>query len=602
MQINQEKTGDITIAGATGEATNFNVHDGSKLIEMILQAAYSDPLLAVVRELCQNASEVDPNFRIHIPTKLEPWFGVIDNGTGMSREDTIRHASGIGSSTKDTDNTSVGGFGIGMKVPFTVSDQYTIISRYNGTRYVFSAYKDDYNKPKFIPLSETPTEEHNGVEVRVPIRDVQTDTIIDKVTEALRYFNPKPQSNIPIDWTTEPEPILSGENWYIYPDRRRASIIMGNLYYPVRDWPDGIVVRAPIGSVSLPLSREEILYDNRTTTFLSKALDQVLSDVRQAVTDATKTECHNDVCNMIGAVFPLMDSITLDNGWNLKPHRIDVDGKYKGIISIRPGDLYRKNMSEMYSFPTVSGTTTIKVLTGHNDATRVRERINAFQSSGKYQIFLVPDNVKVPWRRLYGDKVRVEQFDDVIPKLPPRPRGVRKVANVKVVDNSTSYPQEASQIVSGNFYLATYRGDIQGTNARLSTLQPLIPDGKLLYLIPASAPKNATADLTHFMDYLKNTAGGVSEDQVKFVRGVHKLIASIGKECADQCQMLIDYAEQAEKIRNMKGFREAAVMYSGTDPEPESKFYQKYPMMEFTSHVYKNKDQIEIIKTYLKEN
>jgi len=195
MRLNNETVRSVGLGGVL-TTSEFNISDGSKLIEMILDNAYSDPYRATVREICQNASEVDPAFRIHLPTPFEPWFAVIDDGGGMSREDTIRHASGIGSSTKDGDNTKVGGFGIGMKVPFTVSDQYTVISRHGGMSRTFSAYKDDHNRARFTMLSEVADDGPAGLEVRVPVRPENFRRIKDAVVSELRWFDPKPAANL----------------------------------------------------------------------------------------------------------------------------------------------------------------------------------------------------------------------------------------------------------------------------------------------------------------------------------------------------------------------------------------------------------------------
>jgi len=293
-----EKINDVLSMGLQ-QAASFDIADPQKFISLILDNSYKDPITATVREICQNASEVDPNFTVHLPTDLEPWFAVIDNGTGLSRDDLVKYASGIGASTKDKDNTKVGGFGIGMKVPFTMSDQYTIIDRYEGVQYTFSAYKDEFGDAQFVELS-TPvhTDEPNGLEIRVPVERFDFIKMKDKFVHALKYFNPKPETNVEVDWL-EPEYITQGKDWGL---RRKQSheystesrIIMGNLWYPVDDEkirdgysdPVGKLLRSnlditlPIGSIDLPISREDILYSPRTIKVIRQKCEDIIEEFK----------------------------------------------------------------------------------------------------------------------------------------------------------------------------------------------------------------------------------------------------------------------------------------------------------------------------------
>lgn len=293
-----EKINDVLSMGLQ-QAASFDIADPQKFISLILDNSYKDPITATVREICQNASEVDPNFTVHLPTDLEPWFAVIDNGTGLSRDDLIKYASGLGASTKDKDNTKVGGFGIGMKVPFTMADQYTIIDRYDGVKYTFSAYKDEFGDAQFVELS-TPvhTDEPNGLEIRVPVERSDFIKMKYKFVNALKYFNPKPETNVGVDWL-EPEFITQGKGWGLRKKQEHeytteSRIIMGNLWYPVDDEkirdgysdPVGKLLRSnlditlPIGSVDLPLSREDILYSPRTIHIIRDKCEEIIEEFR----------------------------------------------------------------------------------------------------------------------------------------------------------------------------------------------------------------------------------------------------------------------------------------------------------------------------------
>lgn len=318
--VNDEEINDVMSMGLH-QASEFEITDADKFINLILDSSYKDPLTATAREICQNASEVDPNFSVHLPTELEPWFSCIDNGTGLSKPDLIRYASGLGASTKDRDNTQVGGFGIGMKVPFTMADQYNIISRYDGIKYTFTAYKDEYGKAQFVEMTApVETDEPNGLDIKVPVRTFDIREFNNKFIKTLRYFDPKPNTNIEVEWDT-PEYIMTGVGWGIRKKpkdsyREKSRIIMGNLWYPVdtseirEEYNDiyaaalenGLDIRLPIGSIDLPLSREDIQYTPRTIKVIRDKVDKIVNEIRVTAQDVvsqspdiwTATQFHHD--------------------------------------------------------------------------------------------------------------------------------------------------------------------------------------------------------------------------------------------------------------------------------------------------------------------
>ena len=184
--------------------------------------------------------------------------------------------------------------GIGMKVPFTISDQYTLISRWNGTEYSFSAFKDEDDSAQLILLSERLTNECNGFEVRVPVEAHNFSKCIEKLPKALMFFNPKPECNIPIEWE-DVSYSFEGDTWGLqtgsdYGQRNCSKVIMGNLWYPIEsnqireNYNDkyarvierGIDIHLPIGSIPLPLSREALIYNEKSIQLIRDTLDTII--------------------------------------------------------------------------------------------------------------------------------------------------------------------------------------------------------------------------------------------------------------------------------------------------------------------------------------
>ena len=309
IPYNQQQN-DVTSSGV-GQTTEFSFTGGEMLINF-LKGAYKNPRRIVTQETAQNASEVGPDgqFHIHFPTALEPWLSVIDDGIGMSKEDTIMYGSGVGASTKSGDNTKVGGFGIGMKTPFALVDQYLVISRWDSMEYTFTAYLDESNKPQFSLMSERVTAKCNGFEIRVPIETDQIPKMVEDAKDALRFFSPKPTTNIDIEWS-EINYSKSGIDWGIlehdgdnYGRRIKSCIVMGNLHYPLDvsnirvEYRDiyskvidyGAVMQFPIGTIELPMSREDIKYTDKNIQLIRDKVDEIVAVFKaelQADIDAT---------------------------------------------------------------------------------------------------------------------------------------------------------------------------------------------------------------------------------------------------------------------------------------------------------------------------
>lgn len=300
MKMFADKVNDVKLSNID-KGVSFDVEDGGKFVLTVLRNTYSDPVGATVREIAQNASEVDPNFSIHIPTSFEPWLAIRDNGTGLSPDDTERYFSKLGASTKDKDNTKVGGFGAGAKVLWAVTDDYTVTSRWNGRMYTFLAYTDDFGRPMFTLANAVDTDQPNGIEVRVPVKLDQVDKYKKACVQQLEFFDPKPKLNIDLEWP-ERETIMAGKGYaiqkkqYGYPfnPNSESRLVMGNLSYPIDPGKfdskyqrmlqsSRVILFAPIGSCTLPMSRESLLYDDKTIETIKGLLDTVRDDYRDKV-------------------------------------------------------------------------------------------------------------------------------------------------------------------------------------------------------------------------------------------------------------------------------------------------------------------------------
>lgn len=178
---------------------NFGIELNSIAIKAMIDM-YSEKELAVVRELLTNSWDSHIRAKTqHIPIVLDVFetdsqiFRIRDYGTGISKKDMQNYCTIYASDKRDT-NSQTGYFGVGSKVPFAIVDSYLVNSYYNGIKYSYVMDISD-TMPKFALLSETKTEEHNGLEVIIPINQ---DYIIKGIKKAVRTICSTTKINVDV--------------------------------------------------------------------------------------------------------------------------------------------------------------------------------------------------------------------------------------------------------------------------------------------------------------------------------------------------------------------------------------------------------------------
>lgn len=169
-------------------------------IMAMLAKLYSDPEVAVVRELLTNAFDalteagvdpVDSPVRIHVPSADEPWFTITDHGTGMSTEQMTEVYGNYGGD-RSGDSSVSGQFGAGAKSPYAVAGRFTAHAVADGvaTDKVFTVTDDGQLVNAISDVYAT--SEVDGLTVTVPTKsDVPTlHTWTRAVTDTAQWCAP----------------------------------------------------------------------------------------------------------------------------------------------------------------------------------------------------------------------------------------------------------------------------------------------------------------------------------------------------------------------------------------------------------------------------
>lgn len=302
------QTNDMESAGFEQSRTlGISESNAAKIFKVLTESLYSAGASAMARELISNALDEAPHASgpmvITTPTRLNPVFTIRDHGRGMSHDFVMNRAFSLGDSTKDgrgladqgrADNAdeTIGGFGLGLKTPFILADQFTI-TVYRGT------YAQTYviDKPDGLPRVQTSDAmrrdletPETGTEITVSLPTSRADELTQGIVRVLTYVSPdryRINGSVQIrakSWTHEsPAYNVSG-------DSENTFILLGPIAYPMNwqalglangvDQVPRIALKFPAGAIEVTGSREAIKWTPRSVAVVKDAYLNALADMR----------------------------------------------------------------------------------------------------------------------------------------------------------------------------------------------------------------------------------------------------------------------------------------------------------------------------------
>lgn len=295
------------------EEGQFQVAINGKTFKILLSDLYTHKERAMIRELMSNAVDAhraagtsDVPFDIYMPNSLYPMFKIRDYGTGLSHEQVMTLYVTLFASTKDDSNDDTGQFGMGSKVPFAYTDTFTVISYFNGTRSVYLCYLDETNTPRIKFRGSEPTDEPNGLQIEVAVREGDYSRFGSELRHLLLGLRTQPNI-IGMDLDPIVPSFISPEgDVFVIPRSHYGSpyaIRQGSAIYPVpggyeaphpslarNNYDSTIVVDVPIGSVTVAPNREQMVMDDRTIQAIEEATyragGRIVAEAQQALDEA----------------------------------------------------------------------------------------------------------------------------------------------------------------------------------------------------------------------------------------------------------------------------------------------------------------------------
>jgi hypothetical protein len=277
----------------------YTIAATSKAFEILSSGIYKDAVTAICRELGTNAADShvmagkkEVPFSVHLPTSLEPWFEVKDEGVGLDERQINGIYTTYFASDKTHSNELTGCLGLGSKSPFSYTDQFSIVTIKDGFKRTYVAFMNEEGFPQISRMGTTRTAESSGVSIRLAVKREDFNEFHTKAAVVYRWFSPQPHiSSLTFQ---EEKYILRGSDWALS-SFGSATVVMGNVGYPLAGndlaglglspaesaLARRIILWVDLGDVDIAASRESLKLTKRT-------IDLVATRIRRAAVEAAK--------------------------------------------------------------------------------------------------------------------------------------------------------------------------------------------------------------------------------------------------------------------------------------------------------------------------
>ena len=291
---------DKAVLSNVGQIGEFRIRNSAKAFNILSSGLYANKIRAIIRELSCNAvdshtaaGKVDTPFDVHLPNTIEPWFSIRDYGTGLSNDQVTNIYTTYFESTKTDSNDFIGALGLGSKSPFSYTDNFTVTAIKNGKKGIYTAFINEKGVPSIALMTETDSNEPNGVEVKFSVNDrYDFDKFLQEARLVYKYFKLRPvihgaKSFTFIDPEYKDRDIIPGVH-HVDDPYLRSIAIMGNIAYPIEvpqaDTTLGdlrsllrckLVMEFDIGELDFQASREGLSYIPSTIQAIKNKLEKL---------------------------------------------------------------------------------------------------------------------------------------------------------------------------------------------------------------------------------------------------------------------------------------------------------------------------------------
>lgn len=346
-----------------GEEIDFRIDQNSHVIFSILRdKLYQDPLSAVCREIPDNARDAHrevgtPERPVEIVLPGD-YLVIRDFGPGISPDRIKEIYCAYGASTKRTDNSQGGGYGIGAKCPFALSDSFAITTIYDGIKYEYNAYIDESHRGKIRLMAQNETNEPTMTEIRIPIRAEDRHTCIERVKYYTQYWHlfgdAAPKLIGQYGQQTPIEIVVKGNSWAVLGGYVKAPVFVNGIPYELENYhvdasvPRCVALMFGPGVLDLASNRETLQYTDRTKKAIKQAIETCKKELAENTNDKVKQA--KDLNEAISVINAFLETLS----YEFRGHEYEWD--YNGTKFTYPKQnhfytlaksRYRRNKTEL---------------------------------------------------------------------------------------------------------------------------------------------------------------------------------------------------------------------------------------------------------------
>ena len=318
MEVNLKKLGEQEIESTTtSKKMRLSDDHASMVFQMFTKLIYSNPIGTVVREITSNCFDSHIEAKVNSPVLIKKSFdgetnthyiSFIDFGVGMS-PDRVENIYGVYfESSKRSDNTQIGGFGIGGKTPLAYKrrtglgekeydNSFEVHTIFNSVKYHYLVFEGK-EAPEFTLQYEEPTTEHNGTEIRISVLEKDIETFAKEMVRQLYYFENVVfegfDDTYKADTLTNEYQIVRGKSFFFRGNEysEYMHVCLGRVAYPIdynvlnlnsSEYRLPIAVKLEIGDIGVNLSREQLDYSEITINVLKKKLEIAKAEIKDLI-------------------------------------------------------------------------------------------------------------------------------------------------------------------------------------------------------------------------------------------------------------------------------------------------------------------------------
>lgn len=313
MEVSQAERAKTHAVMGGEEAEAFGMSQSAEFFTVLSSTLYRDKKRAVVRETICNAWDAHiasgrTNTPVEVTITREEMI-IQDSGYGIKHEMIRTNYCVYGNSTKASDNSQTGGFGLGSKAPFAYSDHFSVESCHEGTKSVYAISRGGV-ETKGIPdlrrMVSVPTK-NSGLKVTIPIKNEEDRRDFVKIVKSVAYqggmnvhLNDEKISVIDYTLANKSGFLLTGSDGLseseiyvlygtvLYPissTERRIQNIGSKLVRMVPEYMTTILIAQP-GTIGITPSRESLSYTQATMDELEILTDRVISRIKKEIPSA----------------------------------------------------------------------------------------------------------------------------------------------------------------------------------------------------------------------------------------------------------------------------------------------------------------------------